>query len=286
MLQDYMNKLYYELFIPHYEGEGAEGGTPEGGSPEGGSPEGSGESPDNSRLMGAGEQIKTPEQAQQELLSEMVKASTAELETKYSKLQTDYNALMKQSEMIKNSREQAEDTVQTNQQQLSDLQAQLSTAKETYDREMDTLKNTYDSKITELSSSADSWKNRFVDTLIDNEVRRAASQHDAVSDIILSKSIREFISPVENEDGSIQIQMRVQNNDGQVTPLSINEGVNYIKDNPKKYPEYQGLFRINGSGGMNKNNAEHAGGGPSLTDVAKTGDVEAYRRHRQQHLNK
>lgn len=290
------NDAFYKLFTlftPVYEGEAPAAEAPAGEAPAGEAPAGdapAGDAPaePTSHLLRNTDNYVDPNTQQQQLLiQEQVKAKTVEWEKKYNELQANFEALEKRTSVTQQSRDQVEESLKNKQENLSDLQAQITTIKEAHTREMSELESKYRGELDEATSGLDKWRTSYIETRVDNEVRKAATEHKAVSALVLGKTIRDLIHTEEDESGNLVINMRLLNSDGQMTPMSIGEGVKYIKENTTRsdYNEYQGIFKLDGTGGINKSNADAPGSGQSLADAARQ-SPEAYRRARDKFLNK
>ena len=285
----YKSNTFYKLFTPVFEGE--EGAVAPAAS-EGGEP--TAEAVDPVPVAPVAQMVKNdvpqavdPAKQQELLVAEKVKVDLAEKDKELAALKANFDALQARTQITTQSREVAEGELQSQQANVSDLQAQMTTMKEKHARDYAELETNYKTKLTDATQSEDKWKKSYIETLIDNDIRKASTDNNAASAMILGKSIRDLIHVEEGENGEVNIGMRLENTDGQLTPMSINDGVKYIKENVNRpgYIEYSSLFRLDGSGGINKSNAATPGGTiPDLAEAAAQGP-EAYRKAREYHMN-
>lgn len=258
-------------YTPAYEGEG---------TGDAGAGAGAGAGDDPGKGAGSGEQTldwapgqKIPDELQAKLNS-IVKKEKEAARALNEKMMQELEAMRKRSDYSEREREEL-DT------RITELQEQLMTKEELARKRQEQLAKEHETKLTSVTQERDGWKNRYVNTRIENELTSAAVKHKAYNPGQIITLLRNSSTLVEtmDDDGkpnghAIEISVPSKDKDGKNITLKLtpDEAVKHISE----LPEHQNLFESDGSGGLGRSNQR----GGETDPAALAANPEAYRKNR------
>lgn len=176
----------------------------------------------------------------------------------------------------------SEEQIKELQGTIDSIQAQYMSKDELSKKEADKKAIEDKKKFDDLTASATSWQNQFTGLLVQNEIIKAATKHEAFNNeqMLTQLGGKSKVVPVIADGKPVpgQYQVVVTINDGdKVLEISADEAVKLMKGKPDQYGN---LFKAGVNGGVGGGNNGGGSGGTVDLERAKK-DPEYYRKNRE-----
>jgi len=146
------------------------------------------------------------------------------------------------------------------QNKINELEQTFLSKEELLKRETEKKTKELNDKLEDLSKKAETWKNRYVDTMVENDLTEAAVKHNAFSTnqiVTLLRGKTEVVPILDddnNETGAFKTVVTLETKDSKgetkVLKLSPNDAVKLMSETD----EYFNLFKESGVGGLGDRN--------------------------------
>lgn len=219
--------------------------------------------------------------ALQEKLNNVLSTEKKKHQQALDKYKGEVEALSKRADLSTKERESLEG-------RLDELQNSLYSKEELARKDKEKLAKKHATEVENLTTDRDTWKNRYTNTLINNQILAAADANDAYNNTQIATQLRPKAQIVERQDdegnptGEFDVRIKLDGKDKDGKPVTFSFNADEAVKHMKEQPEHQNLFKSDGSGGLGGGTD---GKGAPEDRAAISKDPAAYRKNRQQLLN-
>lgn len=216
----------------------------------------------------------------QDDVNRVVAEERRKLESKYSGVVEELDALKKKAQLTESEREDLN-------KRLADIKASQQSAEELSKQEISKLTKKHQKELEDLTTAVDSWKKRYTESLIVRSITDSAVRNKAFNPSQLVALVRPDTTLIEELDeggkptGELIPQVSFRTSDDKGKPLTLKLSVDDAIKRMSEMDDFANLFGPEGAGGVGASRRRQSGGDIDPAELART-DPKKYAKLRRE----